>query len=628
MPLMRRRAMRQAMGDDGFSLIEVVVALVVMAIILGSLGYTIGVRVSTVSSSRNEQTAEGLLTKALAEVRAMPYTTVKHGLTTSTTTTTPTTKTFIKKHGAPTTSKWTFTDPGVTGSGETIPHANFTTNPPPPPLHPQRTSDVTKTINGVQYTVTTIPTQYVNTAPKVTSTKGVIRITVIVTWTGQGHGSSTTLLGQTIVYSATALGNTTFTTKTNPLAAPYQPNFTASATTGAGSIQLRPVPTPGTTPPIEGVPHANLTSLSLSLDGAFSYSAFIQTSSVLGWTRSTGAILNGRTGTNEGTLVTSSASSDPSSSTGTFESKSMTSSTSRVSLTATNGSGERNSINVTPSDGDTGTAISTASASTTQGCTNIAGTKLATGLPCGSSKATQTTTATVKANLYAGTHNVEKTVVLASVAKGPSPDRSFSARYGAKSITTCPSTRTRGCATAGARMYLGKVTLAGLPTAFKPAGWKTTTNLVSLTTYSATVSSWAKSGNTTGHVTDAYKVPVAGAPTPKLSYYNGSGYTTVTLKGTAVTMTIPPVVSTKSVAAGVTVTISISATLAVRGHLTTSFVTTKTCVAACGVTESVGSPVTGTITYKVTTGATVIADLVITVNLGSVSSRTTYQEPT
>jgi len=52
---------------------------------------------------------------------------------------------------------------------------------------------------------------------------------------------------------------------------------------------------------------------------------------------------------------------------------------------------------------------------------------------------------------------------------------------------------------------------------------------------------------------------------------------------------------------------------------------TASCTSVCTAAGSASSPLQGTITYKVTNGSTVVAYFVLTVNLGSLSTRSSYQ---
>lgn len=613
----RQQVRHTSRSDEAFSMMEVVVALLVLVLVLTAIGFELSAQVTSVSASRNEQAGEGLLTKALAEVRAMPYKDVAQGLSDKDTSTSTA---RITKSG----TTWTFTDTEehLHGTGETILHYTPGTTPtvPPPPFFPHST---TTTVNGVTFSVSSYPTKYetppVGTpahAPVVVS--GVIRVTVIVSWNVPGHGGPTTLVGQTLVYSA---GSDCLGGSSSPFAAPCKPNFSASASAGLGTIEVQPAPTAPY--PIQGIA---FTSFGLLLGGATSVSDLVQVSTVLGSAQTTGAAssTHGSTGTTDQiTEVSTAASNDPASGDGSYQRKTVLQSATSVT---DSGTGTSDTITASPSVGDTGDSVSTVSATATQNCDSIAGTDQVTSLPCGSGAEVQKAQASLKADLFAGTTNLG-TAVFATVTAQPGtdPNRTYSARIN-PGTGTCPITATTLCVAAGAQMFLGSVSLAELPSSVTaPSGWSPATGLVSLTGYSASVSTTTRSGTSGPHSTTKTSVPVAGATKPRVSYWNGTGYTAITLPVSPELLPIQTVTATDPSAAGGTVTVTVAAQLSVTG-VSHNTVTATACKSACQGDASVPSLISGTVSYQVVQGTTVICDLEMTVNLGSVVANTSYQE--
>src|SRR6476659_907013 len=80
---LRRRLHRRVTGESGFSLIELVLATGVMALVMASLAYVGNVAFTDAAVSSNRQTASKLANQALEQVRALPYDSVAQGLLTS-----------------------------------------------------------------------------------------------------------------------------------------------------------------------------------------------------------------------------------------------------------------------------------------------------------------------------------------------------------------------------------------------------------------------------------------------------------------------------------------------------------------------------------------------------------------
>lgn len=229
-----RRLVGHNPGSGGFALIEILVAITVLAMVMVAGGAVLGTQMETMSSTRSAQGADGILTQALSEIRALPYSTVEAGL--SNTVSSP----YITKSG----TTWTFVDHSARlagqGNGEQIPHASSPSKAPAPFYPDPTTSHV---VNGTRMTVLAVPTFYTAPPPGTPHggpvvVPGVIRITVIVSWSGHGgHTSSTTIVGQTLVYSS---GTGCLSGVSNPFAAPCRPNSVSSAALSDGVITVRP----------------------------------------------------------------------------------------------------------------------------------------------------------------------------------------------------------------------------------------------------------------------------------------------------------------------------------------------------------------------------------------------------
>lgn len=595
---------------------EVVVALSILTLVLGAIGTNLDAQLSSMSASKNRQAAEGLLTRAIAEVQALPYKEVAQGLAD---TDRSTTTGFIHKSG----TTWTFKDSAeaLHGTGEVIPHFQPATGAtPPPPFYPHVSEP---TLNGVDFKVSVFPTLY-ETPPAGTPTHtakavpGVLRVTVIVSQVTPTRGSNVSLVGQTLIYSA---GTNCLSGSSNPFAAPCRPNFAASALAADGQVRIQAEP--GAPYAIQG---ATFTYLNVILAGASSTSEFVQTSSVQGTAEATGATVVAGAGQSKIQRVATAASTDPASPDGTYQHQTVTAATGSVSETGVNPAGSVNTLTATPSAKDTGRSMSAAEASLSTSCDNLTGKAQTTAFPCGSDTATQGAPVTLSAGLYAGSTALG-TVALASVGTQTAsyPDRAFTDRH-APGTATCSATGTAVCTTAGAQTSLGTMTLAKFPpTVAGPPGWNNTLGLVTLSRYSARTTSASRTTKSGRSKATGAHVPIPGAAAPTLTYWNGSGYASLTLDGTSTRVAVPLASVTDDSFTGGALTVSMSATVTV-GAATTSSNTPAGCVTACSALASV-APVVVQIAYTVQQGDTLIAGLQMDVSVGSVTTRTSYQAP-
>jgi hypothetical protein len=166
-------------------------------------------------------------------------------------------------------------------------------------------------------------------------------------------------------------------------------------------------------------------------------------------------------------------------------------------------------------------------------------------------------------------------------------------------------------------MTLKSITVGGLPAgATLPSGWTRNKNFIYLGSYTAKILSTSKSGATAPH----YKVTSTVAIGQKITIWNGTGYTPYTIPS-ATGQSITKSLTAKDGTATVTITANLSIP-----KKTTAHTTPTACKQVCSASFNVASPVAGTLTYRVTNGATVIATFTLTVKLGSLSVTTTYQE--
>jgi prepilin-type N-terminal cleavage/methylation domain-containing protein len=609
---------RHRYGSEGFSLIEVLVALMVLSIVMVAGGAVLGIQMASMENAKGDLGAEGILTNALSEVRAMPYAKVAAGV--GSTMSSP----LVTKAG----TTWTFVDhsPKLAGkgNGEQIPHSSASAAKPPAPFYPDPTTQV---IGGTHFTVVAVPTLY--TTPPSTPhgspvvVPGVIRVTVVVSWsTHLGTTSSATLIGQTLVYSS---GTGCLSGVSNPFAAPCRPNSVSSVALSAGRIIIRPgaAALSAATDPVQGV---KFTTITLNLPSTNIYDDFLQTSSVSGWASTTGvSITSGGTALSKTLRVSTAASNDPALSSGQYQHNSGTSTLTGLSVTGRNTATAINSITATPSPGDTGNSVSAVSTSSSQTCVNETTGVATTVPPCGVDTATQVATASITAALNAGVTSLGPPVPLVRVAKPTSNAVEAASSTVPQGTGSCQTTATSVCVVSGGQVTLGTTSFDALPSAMSgvfPAGWNATYNLVSLSHYSASVSSSIYGDKTTHKGSHAASIG-SGSTVPVITMWTGTGYTSKKLSTISGTYALPTFVLTDPTFSGGALTVTISATV----NVTLPSVSTQThagCATACSYSATVPS-VTINSTYEITQGSSMIADLDITAGLGSASTSSSYQ---
>jgi prepilin-type N-terminal cleavage/methylation domain-containing protein len=221
MKVTRRNVLNQR--EEGFSLVELVVAMVVIAVVLMLL---IGVQISaivTVTEARKLQQATALANEALEQMRAMPWQVLSKGMYSG----------FLAASGG---------DPLVTGEylqvdGSPIriliaPASNDQdlTQPWQPLFdstgsHTQVRQD--PSLTGVDFTIKAYVTEGVDSA-----TSGTLGVAVVVEWTGRDGATARTFVRSTVHQSG--CGNPS----TQPFLASCQDYFEGSAGTGTITMGL------------------------------------------------------------------------------------------------------------------------------------------------------------------------------------------------------------------------------------------------------------------------------------------------------------------------------------------------------------------------------------------------------
>jgi prepilin-type N-terminal cleavage/methylation domain-containing protein len=606
--------------DTGFTLIEVIVGMVILVLVLVGIGTQIVVDRSSLGSSRDDLEAGAIVTKVLNEARALPYTDIRSGLSNADTIFTATTTCI--HHAGTATYVFANATPSCHGNGQAILHSNWESTPIPAPLSPHRPTSTT--VNGVTFTVRTFPTTYATRGTVVT---GVYQVTVVVSWTPPGVSSQSTLAGETLISSS---GTTCVGSTTDPYAAPCTPNFAASASAGGGSIS------------VSAALGATSSTVQLLLPASTATANIRRSSTVNGWAQ-TGGISITPTGLSDVSRVTSAASDDPGSPLSSAAHSALLpagltvpASTSLVSLSAK------------ASASDAGSSSSTVSANSSESppCTGPTGAAQVNGLACGHDAVTQGGSATIDLQLLDGVGSAPLVTVAATTTHADVA----SVRQVKKGATNCPTTRTNGCVEATAQDGVGTISLGGLPTGILndvtggllnglglggllngvPAKWGGGSGepnaLLTISNLAPQATVWAKGGTTVGHITAS---PSAGTAVPKLTYWDGTEYTTVTLNGSTRTVPVPhihigiPALLLPLLSGALTVTLT--ATVTVGSALSKTSDTAAVCVAACTGSAAVTSLISGSISLNIAVADKTVCSLKIAFNLGTTAASASYQ---
>lgn len=589
------------------TVIELMIALMVLTVAVAGLAYTGTVGMVDTSYATQRQAATGLANQAIEQIRALPFSVIAAGLSSS----------------DPTLS----TDPNITTttSGastlywfnkEEIPVSTSSTNVAP--LDPHQVSGVRVGTNTYTVSVYITYAQPPNSAGAPSSNQ-VFRATAIVTWVNpERHALIPQVQNQTLIYSPTGCESNS----THPYTSPCQPFFYANASAIGGSEVVNG---PGGQSPVPGI--ANLAQVSLFPTNDRSEAQLEQVQSVRSYAQTTSGLITYSDGTApqdaSSQAASAAASNDATSSLGAYQSANTSQSTSAVTATA---SGSPASVVVSPSPSDTGSAVATVSAGqpTSNSCSNLAGTPLTTGQPCGTASADQTGSPATLAIVWtsSGPSGLGNPI-LASIGVPPQKSTAVTERDTAAGSTTCTQVpaNTDGCIHAAANRSLGTVDIGELPSGIGPlpAGWNLAQGLVELSGFSDTVS--AEAGVGAGS-------PSASVTSGTVSYWNGTGYTNVPADTTpGSTIPAQPVTVDDPSYPGGAVTITITPNLTFGGSNVSDPATG--CTTPCTRTNASAtstSPIQGTIEYQVTYNGVTIVDALLAVNLGTLSSSAIYQQ--
>ena len=555
-------------GEEGFTLIEVIVAGMVILIVMLSVGAVLIGSLGDVAYARQSQGADHLMDQALEQIRALPFTTLEAGL----------------YNADPTVTS----DPAISGGSYQGRTLLMSTSQPPAPLYPHQTTVRQSSPSTGTYTIDVYPTAYTGAGA------GIVQVSVVVSWNRAARpGRQNYVTGQTLVYSPSAgcLAPTD-----HPFAAPCQPFLYANPVTGSGGITVTPDTVSGGLSSV--LKSAQLVAPSASVDLQSEQIASVSSSAT-----SPGYLIDTGSGpvAYGGGAVNSYADNQPGGSTSTYTSNSGPGATTgSQAVNAPNGTSltlsGTGAVNAT-------TAVAASAASATQPCSDLGGTPDTTGLACGSAQSATASGSPLTATATVPVGGSPLALTLASLTDSVA---AFAGRAVTTGATFCTATSGDGCVRAATQRSAFSLGLGGIPASLSGSlpGW--TGNFLQISAADATT---AESG-----ISPA--APTAG-PSPTVSVYSSAagGYVTPTPGTLPAPLTVSGTVNGQAVVVSMTLQ-----DLTVGAASTTSTGCSSTCEKA-----TVTSPVVADLDYTVTVAGSEVFGTVLHVDLGAETSATSYK---
>jgi len=597
---------RRQRGDAGFTLVEMVVAILVISV--GLLGLmTVQMRsIATVGLAGQRQNATALGNRAMEQMRALPYGTVTGGMACSDLSNTDTNISVSTVSGGCSATFHPGYDPSIS---ETVVTTTSTSQVAPLNPHIQPTGTSGTTIGNVVYDVRA----YITRVSSDLTVDAGYWLTVIVGWKSSASGNTTKTIGtRSQLFSPKGCLALT----THPFSGPCQAFHYSDAGATPASIAVQS--TRSGLGIVDGVDVLSASSVLVNNSARVQSEQTVSaqsdvTPSALKLVTSTG------TSTGGGTAAVSAADTDPA--TGVANSPSAAATASQSGPTSLSSSGGASQFSITDADSDSGTTYSTMAAAASPPCNDSAAAGVATGQACSSATATQAGSLPT-ASLTLNSLGARK-ITLADVSAGSAPARAFGARYLTGSGGHCSSATGLGCIAAGASRTLGTAHAGGLASlstgdkvyntsgssAVDVTGAVGANPLITVSAY--TDQATAESGIGAGSS--------AGARTGTVKYWTGAGFSTLNLATAAAgTYGISQVTGTYG-----TTTVTVAGSLAITAAGAPSSGTTP-CQTACGVKASGGTAVVQ-LTYVVAANGTQVGAFTVTLDLGSALAQTTYK---
>ncbi|ADG74723.1 hypothetical protein Cfla_1826 [Cellulomonas flavigena DSM 20109] len=578
--------------DAGFTLVEVIIAMVITVVVMMTLAVTVVGALTTVAQARQRQTATALATQELERLRAQPYDRVTQQ--------DPAYPAVTAAYVTTTAGVVTFAPPArlLSGPGE------------PLVVNAVSGKAVNQVVDGITYTVQTYVTRPAPTA----SGSQPFNLTVVVKWTSTVRPDGREVVQRSTTFSPAGC----LSTATSPFAAPCQSYYTIRAGESLAGLTVS-----SDAGPDQLIAGMDAPQLRLDLTRSSASILAEQTVSGTSAAETSGASKASAT-TTGGEAAGAAVDSDPSST----PQQSVSTATAGKTASTLAASGPGGVLAVRPSTADSGGARAAVAAPSSI-CTGAAGSGLVTGAagaerPCASSNIQ----ASGGASVLTYTSPSGTAVELASFAAAGTSSRSVAGILGSANSGVCASGSPVNCGHAGTARTLGASIVGGAAVSAAPAGFTASRGLFSLS--GLTESARAEEG------------PSAQTPSytraGTLWVWDGTGYQTVNLATFATPATgvtpvaqswqIPPTAVTY--AGGVTLTYE--GTVTVQRPRVERFPVVRTgnvavdCKAdACTTSVDASAAVTANVTVVVTGATGELTRFALAANLGGLTADSSFK---
>jgi type II secretory pathway pseudopilin PulG len=592
------RAIRRRLNatDEGFTLVELSVAMFVTLLVVSALAAAFLGSIRGIALSKQRQAATGIATATMEQFRAIDYATLSSGMSCSDLSG----DTRVTLSGGCSAGVTGTFNPGFGGISEPV--VVQTSGGAAAPINPHKT---TKTLENATYTIASYVTR-----PAASSQS--FNLTVIVTWKTAVSKVTKQIVQRSVAFSPSRC----LSSATHPYAGACQASFNGDA--GLSKAGITVINATDGTSPITGF--GSVTKLDLDWANLSSTLNSEQITTLTGLLGTTGVTsLAGSTSATGGASSTVTADTDPASVSGGV----ATGSVSQPSTSALSTSGSAGSLSLSPTTTDSGT-LDARTQSGAATCYDAANNAInATNLPCTwGNLAPAGTAAALNLALPGGAPNW----TLASWGPSASPARSVVSRVGVSGGTACPTVATPGCVTSQASRSLGAVSLGALPPTQSgdtpPAGW--TGSLITVSGLQE--SAYAEAGP--GH-----RNPVFTRSAGTLSYYD---VVTKTVKTVSNFTTLP---SDLAVDLGTTTgtylkgahttVVSLSGSMRVGAAVPVSpsvSIPDASCkTAACAYSATPASTLVATLVYSISIDGSAVTSFAVSVDLGALVARASYK---
>ena len=586
-------------NERGFGLVETVIAVGVIFASLVTLAFSATVGFGYQDLARQRQAATGLANQVMEEIRGLAYTKIQSGLlSTDVTTDDPN---IVSCSGTYRFLSCT-ADASEPGSGEAIvssPGLSTTT-----PLVPHRSStapNANPVLDGITYRWSTYVTRdtSVTTAP--------YRVTVLVTWTGGLKGTVPNKLVrvQSLFWSPTGCRSLA----THPFAAPCQPFFYGTSIMPQSSVSI--------SGDVDQLDFASGELLGSKVSSSIQQEQIQQAQGA--WQGAEVVLIDedGDETRAGGTVGSTNADSDPATSTTTYERYRCPNEVACASGSVSVSSND-NSISFSAP-----TATTESDSTTAAGGANVCPPPTATaetdGLLCGGGRVLRGGVLSSTLTIANGGF-VPGAVTLAQMGVPSSASTVLAHRNAFPNTTGCsPLSTTDGCVALSASRTVGTVNLGSLPAGFvAPAGWSGASAwngyFLSIVDYTDSVTASAGTES---------PLPTA-TQSGTIYYWNGAAYSSLSVTDALVNGLTASTTLTQEIG-GQSYSVVMSTVAAGSAAASTSLTptspagnSTRTDVVAQSIPPSLQ------MTYTLSRGGNVLADLTITVNLGTLEARGTY----